>query len=115
MVPLTGRNHVEARPNRNNFNYELGEKIAARVADYYGLNFEDILTGPRSDQLSWVRALGMDICSVAGLTHQTTCEIFQRDRSTVGHARKRVMAFCSIHKDLREDRKKLLAEFVEFK
>ena len=103
----------QLRPNRNNNNIELGERIGQRVAEIYGSTFDQLKSTKRTELLSWQRAVAMDICQVAGLTQETTGKVFNRKHSTVSYARRRVNSYCKTHKDLAEDRAKVLAEFVD--
>jgi chromosomal replication initiation ATPase DnaA len=113
MRPLDGETFHNTRPNRNNNNIELGERIGHRVAEIYGTTFDDLKSIKRTELLSWQRAVAMDICQIAGLTQETTGKVFNRKHSTVSYARRRVNTFCNAYKDLAEDRAKVIAEFVD--
>tara|TARA_X000001382_G_scaffold96033_1_gene70469 strand:- start:820 stop:1188 length:369 start_codon:yes stop_codon:yes gene_type:complete len=115
MRPVNGETFKNTRPNRNNNNIELGERIASRVAEIYGTTFDELKGQKRTELLSWQRSVAMDICQIAGLSQETTGKVFNRGHSTVSYARKRVNNFCHVHKDLAEDRAKVLAEFVDLK
>ena len=113
MHPLDGETFHNTRPNRNNNNVELGERIGQRVAEIYGSTLEQLKSTKRTELLSWQRAVAMDICQIAGLTQETTGKVFNRKHSTVSYARRRVNNFCDVHKDLAEDRAKVIAEFID--
>ena len=114
MIAPTGRAHTKPRPNRNLNNAALGRKIIDRVCEYYQLTPEKLLTNTRTDSITWVRAMAMDICSMAGLSHKTTGKLLSRKHSTVCFARSKVEDYCQQHPDLAEDRLKIAGEFIEF-
>ena len=114
MINPTGRSQTKPRPNRNLNNAALGRKIIDRVCEYYQLTPEKLLSTKRTDSITWVRAMAMDICSMAGLTHETTGKLIKRDKSTICFARSKVEDYCQQYPDLAEDRLKIAGEFIEF-
>ena len=113
MICLTGRAQAKPRPNRNYHNVELGKKIIKRVCDYYKLPPAELFTDNRTDSVAWIRALSMDVCSMAGLTQETTGKLLRRNHSTVCFSRQKVQDLCEQHSDLAEDRLKIAGEFIE--
>jgi chromosomal replication initiation ATPase DnaA len=114
MICPTGRAQTKPRPNRNLHNLDLGKKIIKRVCDYYNLPLAELFADKRTDSIAWVRALSMDVCSMAGLTQETTGKLLRRKHSTVCFARQKVQDLCEQHPDLAEDRLKIAGEFIEF-
>jgi chromosomal replication initiation ATPase DnaA len=113
MIYPTGRAQTKPRPNRNLNNVELGRTIIDRVCGYYNFTPEQVKGTNRNDSISWVRAVAMDVCCMAGLSHETTGKLVCRDHSTVCSARSKVEDYCQQFPDLAEDRLKLAGEFIE--
>ena len=113
MISPTGRSQTKPRPNRNLNNAALGKKIIKRVCDYYKLPLAELFTDNRNDSLSWIRAMSMDVCCMAGLSQETTGKLLRRNHSTVCFARQKVEDYCQQFPDLAEDRLKIAGEFIE--